>query len=397
LRLTFIPLVIGISLQALCIIFTAASFAAPDSDSFGPPRDFRYGLEGLMDPEEIPEHRRGHVKAFSLAWGEVPKDPTVLILNEGTLRQLVERTYKKNFLEDIELRDLHVPDFDFVTDLPHLKWISIVAEPPNLNQTLLNALATDKSLRHVLIRGDISRLDLSVLKDLPKLSRLHLMDSHLTAENISQLARIKALRSLELENPELPADQFCKLSQLKSVRELQMAGFSVAGDNLSFLRELPNLHRLHLRVTTDSSAMDQVTAARNLEVFSCVRMTDADLAKLGSLTRLWAIEILGGRGTSVTGETLFTLHNLPLRYLSLQQCRLSEQGLRQLTDMKTLEGLDLTWTAISDADILRLSALTSLRTLRLDCVKYVTPAGVEKLCELLPDCSIHFGRNCTEY
>jgi Leucine-rich repeat (LRR) protein len=102
-------------------------------------------------------------------------------------------------------------------------------------------------------------------------------------------------------------------------------------------------------------------------------------------------------GTFPTGETLGALHQLPLEYLDLADCPLTEQGFAQIATLKNLKALDLTWTKITDAEIEALAPLRSLRLLKLDCTEQSSIAGPTNLSRALPNCSIHYSTNCPHY
>jgi hypothetical protein len=397
-------LCIAASLTALAATICGPSLA--ENYRFGPTTHVgQYELEALMEPADIPEYKKEHTGPYNLGTDGNPKDPRFLFAYLDSKEPILKHEYNKELIEEIQLKEVALDDFEFMTALPHLKEILILAtEPKHLNQKLLNALATNKSLRHVQLLGDISQLDISVLKDLPKLSTLYLMYSHLTKANIGQIAKIQSLRWLRLENPDLPKNQFGELRQLKSLQELRLTRFYSQDADFSFLRDLPNLRRLYLSqmpgTNPDPAAINQIAAATNLEVLSYC-LFDADLPKLRSLTNLRALQSLplvnGNAQGTIHGETLSTLNNPHLQYLSLNACPLTQEGFRQLIAIRSLKGLDLSWTPIGETNITALSALTSLRRLAIDCVGCSTPTAPAKLSESLPNCSIEYSTNCHGY
>ena len=68
----------------------------------------------------------------------------------------------------------------------------------------------------------------------------------------------------------------------------------------------------------------------------------------------------------------------PTSYLSLMKCRLSDRAVGHLSRMVWLKKLSLSWTSVTDADVLSLGSLRSLESLTLiDCP--ITDTGLSAL------------------
>ncbi len=78
-----------------------------------------------------------------------------------------------------------------------------------------------------------------------------------------------------------------------------------------------------------------------------------------------------------------------LNNLNLAHCdQLTEEGLKVLSELKSIEYLDLRETPVTDAALQELSTLKSLKRIMLmDCTR-VTDAGVAEFQRSLPLCEI---------
>jgi hypothetical protein len=116
------------------------------------------------------------------------------------------------------------------------------------------------------------------------------------------------------------------------------------------------------------------------------RVNSADLECLAQKSSLRA---LGLSEMPLADDDLETIQSLSLRWLSLHRTRVSDHGMRHLTQMQTLEYLDLTRTRVGDAGLEPLADLPNLRRLILNRCK-VTRAGADALRLKLPKCQIQW-------
>ena len=76
-----------------------------------------------------------------------------------------------------------------------------------------------------------------------------------------------------------------------------------------------------------------------------------------------------------------------VRYLGLDDTKVTDAGISHLAGMKSLEKLWLNRTAVGDGAITALGRLTSLKHLYLGGSR-VTPEGLKRLRELIPGCEV---------
>ncbi len=105
-------------------------------------------------------------------------------------------------------------------------------------------------------------------------------------------------------------------------------------------------------------------------------ITDAELVHLKGLKHLVYV---GLKGTQITDAGLEHLERITgLRTLTLDRTKITDAGLEHLKRMTKLGYLNLSGTQINDAGLVHLKALTSLRRLDLEGTQ-VTDAGVKHL------------------
>jgi hypothetical protein len=116
------------------------------------------------------------------------------------------------------------------------------------------------------------------------------------------------------------------------------------------------------------------------------RLGDRMVAPLGELTDLQDLNL---RQTLITDKGVAALKDLGrLRVLTLSENRISDTSLESLKDLKSLQVLGLSETDISDAGLPALYGLTELQAVYLSRCAKVTPAGIKKLQDALPQARI---------
>jgi hypothetical protein len=185
---------------------------------------------------------------------------------------------------------------------------------------------------------------------------------------------------------------------LRQLRKLMITNCPVTDAGIDELSGLTHLESLWL---TDTQITDRALK-RIAERFPDLRclsvggvvgnahVTDAGVDCLGDLRGLERLEL---SGSALTDRCLKTLARLPnLRSLCLDQTKISDEGLGELSGLDKLEELDLSFTAVSDAGLARLEGLKSLKLLQANCA-HVTAAGKNALCRALPGCRVDLGEN----
>lgn len=178
------------------------------------------------------------------------------------------------------------------------------------------------------------------------------------------------------------------LEALAELEDLSVAGCRKVSDaGVKHVGGLRKLRRLDLMDTQLTDA-----GIENLKGMECLeelridgtRVTGAALTRLAHLRRLRSLIFAD---TFVSDAQLAHLRNLPqLERLSLASA-ITDAGAARLAEMKRLRQLFLGKTRISDAGLAQLSRLRELRYLYIDGSN-VSPAGIERFEERLPQCTI---------
>ena len=150
-----------------------------------------------------------------------------------------------------------------------------------------------------------------------------------------------------------------------SVGAVQLTGSKVNDTSLSIIERFTDLKWLTLIGT---------------------KVTDAGLEHLKGLTNLQGLSIQYAEITDTGLEHLKGLTKL--QTLHLNHTKITDAGLEHLTELSNLRALSLRNTKITDEGLIHLRRLTRLDYLSLVDVFGVTPEGVKKLQQALPNCNI---------
>jgi hypothetical protein len=116
------------------------------------------------------------------------------------------------------------------------------------------------------------------------------------------------------------------------------------------------------------------------------KVTDADLKQLANLTKMKTLKL--DAASNITDDGVKNLADLKqLTDLGLAQTKVTDAGLKYLTGLTELKSLSLSFDNITDAGLESLAGLKKLEMLGLPFTK-VTPAGIKKLQAALPNCKI---------
>ncbi|MDE0734260.1 MAG: PQQ-binding-like beta-propeller repeat protein [Pirellulaceae bacterium] len=225
--------------------------------------------------------------------------------------------------------------------------------------------------RHLAIDGSLQSEVLQLLEAVSRPLVLNLAGTRISSYGIEQLSGLKSLHGLNLELcPGADDDAVKQLSKASALRVLGLMGVPVTEKGLESLQTLKNLRSLDLEICeqigdTGCTVLAGFPALRVLVLkktaFEPIRVTDAGLEKLATLTQL--------------------------RVLNLYANNISDQGLVHLGRLSKLRQLDLSLTAITDAGLVHLEKLSGLTHLDLlysngFAGPIITGAGVKSLAGL---------------
>jgi hypothetical protein len=176
-----------------------------------------------------------------------------------------------NAVQSLEIHEVEFTSYHFLDNLPSLQDALIVSSAPGqINQSLLNALSTCRSLNRLTLYGSGSPLNFAVLRRLPQLHRLILSRCDMTQTTIDQISQIGSLQSLEVENPNINEVGTIDLAKLKSLRELRLSGTALGAAKISSVARLSNLNWLELRGINSENYIKVVSSLANLRRLSLV-------------------------------------------------------------------------------------------------------------------------------
>lgn len=291
----------------------------------------------------------------------------------------------------VEVKDLSLGGLDFKSDVTQL-------DLSGRGIADISVLADCTALTSLDLSGNAELADISVLVNMPGLSRLSLAST-----KVSSLSPIMALTKLQyLDLSKSAVTNLAALSGLTELTELKLDGCAVTG--LSVLSGLTKLTSLSLRDMAigdaDLAYLEGLTSLKTLDLTGCLGITGAAVdtlkGKLPSCQVSASEEIYGVRlGESVydlkdsfvdaSGQNVQSLEEVS-RFTSLRTLLLNNNPYINLSGLGTqtsLTALELDSCGLTSIDELRtLTALQSLSLMHNDLREIEALGGMKDLKEL---------------
>ncbi|MCR9117803.1 MAG: hypothetical protein NXI22_12740 [bacterium] len=275
----------------------------------------------------------------------------------------------------------------------------------------LRKLCTIKSLREFLF--DFAEVNDEGFSDMPLLVNLETLTlwEPVGREGMQSLCKLKSLRSLTVplvdekdrsHRFEHPLDAraanskrlgFEFVHQLKTLEELSLSGRIFNAVDIDCLTTLPRLQALSFgsifgRSVLDENACASIAKLENLKTLSLgLLQTDDAIAPICSMDNLEELDCSHAFNISDFGLTNIDQMK-SLRKLSLANTKISNSTvMRRLVKMPQLKTLDLSGTWINDRSVKPLGTMKSLRELDISSTD-ITPQGSLKLEFKLPDTKV---------
>lgn len=212
------------------------------------------------------------------------------------------------------------------------------------------------------------RLDfLNAYKD--DLVMLSLADLDVTDDVTDCLAGFHRLKSLDLANTEISDATLLKLRNLTDLRELKVSRTNVKGPGLAVTKYMPKLRELSLSHNLlDANALSYLPDLKELDGLrlGSTHTTDATLAGVLRFQSLGRLNVQGNQG--VTNKGVARLTELKsLQSLDLDDTGVTAQCLNSLERMPKLTRLTLDLRRISSDEIVKMQA--KLPRVKIDAVK----------------------------
>ncbi len=248
---------------------------------------------------------------------------------------------------------------------------------------------------------EVTDASLVPLRELRDLKQLTLNSTRVTAKGIEELrAALPALEVFPPALPSAPEEQEAIARLIRVGVELQagdqgrierahLSGPHLTDAALVDLRAFGSLKTLTISTSNVTDAgLVHLEGLSNLESLSLLRVTvtDAGLVHVRGLSGLRRFTLVG---TRLSGAGLVYLRDLPnFKRLTLCDTGVSDAALVHLEPLRGLERLHLSETTLTDAGLAHLHGLKALQHLKLAGSTQITPAGIAKLQEALPNTKI---------
>ena len=289
-------------------------------------------------------------------------------------------------LELYRLPDVDATAFRAIASLPALKACRLVLDScPGLHFCALQDNQRITDLRLHWGKADVAAT-LAVVASMKSVKRLELeFGKALTDEHVTVLAAMPGLRCLHLlGHTRLTGRTLATLAASGQLEELFLWGCPIDNNGIKQISMLSGLRALSLDKATvaDSEGLlplRALTAMRELRL-NVPQFDDPAAAILASMPEL---ETLSIRDTKVSSAALSYLSGHgALNSLDVRDCvKVGDRGLMSISDVLTLEFLDLRNTGTSPTGIARLKTLTRLKWLDVSYT-WVTLSALRHLSNL---------------
>ena len=238
--------------------------------------------------------------------------------------------------------------------------------------------------------GSIGDAALEAIKDMKRLSVLHLHATQVGDAGLKHLKELKTIKVLTLGNTKVTDEGLQNLRSLQNIIFLDLNSTRITDAGLRELKHHPNLATLRLNNTQVTDAgLIELRHLANLTALDLndTRVSDSGLKEIAALRKLSSLNL---SKTHITDAGLKKLRALTtLTRLDLWDTKLTDAGMKEIKELKNLTSLTLFRTKVTDSGVMELMALKNLTSLMLDNTQ-VTEAGVSDLRKALPSCSISY-------
>lgn len=364
----------------------------------------------LTDPDDVPVSIEPisdshHWESFCPARGDVTVPANKLLMlgvGEPHLKDLSHlRQLKPDDLYGLGISGTMAPPFPNQPVLPHLSGLTGLRELSIYNINIrggdLRHLKGLTSLRSIRIRDPDEPIDphIQYLANRKLLEYLHL-ECLCTDAGLQGLNGLPALRGMALNSNAIKGPGLAHLETLPALRLLTLIGQEFSDQGLAGVTNLKSLTRLKLwcirgdwEVTDAGLAnLSGLTRLEELECTRLPRVTDAGMVHLKPLRSLKKLDLgwahLTEKGLAQLGEmkSLESLRNpggitdaglawlaeaFKLRELNISGEQITDEGIRHLAGLRSLECLHLSQTSMTDASMDAIAELTNLKDLSIYC------------------------------
>ncbi len=216
--------------------------------------------------------------------------------------------------------------------------------------------------------------------------------------DFARIGTLRELRSLTLEYRTTFSDDALKhLKDLKKLETLNLSRTSLTGSGLRHIAGLPNLRTLNLngcpRINDDEmKSLSRATSLKKISLEGTSGSWQSDEQWQMQLRFSYNVyadvqdvnrndhRLAGYRG-GISDKGLEPLSKLNLQSLSLSRTRITNDGMKRISNIKSLNELNLDYTAVTNLGLAEVSKLSQLKKLSLNFT-FVTDKGLEEIGKL---------------
>lgn len=239
---------------------------------------------------------------------------------------------------------------------------------------------------------NVSSKGIKLIKNFTSLERLTL-PRQITDEGLADIAESLPLKALYFSNNKATNDGLRHLAKLTWLEEMSLGGDRINDAGLAHLANLPRLRYLMLWGNfTDAGLahLKNVPSLRILHAGQLNQITNAGLAHLSELPNLENLSLHWAEG--IADDGIAQLKKMrSLKKLDIRKSQVTDKGLAHLAQIKSLEYLDLPEKGVTDQGLSYLAQLKGLKHLviarpyktdpKMD-KGYYTDKGLKELSEL---------------
>jgi len=277
-----------------------------------------------------------------------------------------------------------------LTEITSLSQLSFISE--QLDDTGLANIAEIKSLKGLRFYSEkITNEGLSHLVKLDLLEELFPSSRNIDVDCLVHIAKLPILRYIVLSNKNFCNQEIIHLKELSSLRKLDFISPQISYEWLESMSKLSQLEELAIQNAAlnddyfaplkSLSSLKKLRLQRGFRGDSGNNFTDISLAALSQIKSLESLELYYGHFTDKGLERLSELNKL--RTLVIPNCHsFTDAGLEYLIQLANLEHLNIGSGGLTDDGMVVIGQLTSLKELKLFNNRYITNRGLSRLAGL---------------
>jgi len=281
--------------------------------------------------------------------------PHELQFDEGTVGKKEIAAIKKHEATLVEVIECTVSDefLDGLTECPQVNFLTLKDSvlPPNVGTRLAKLTQVDHLNLH---EARITDKDLECVRCMPQLRWIGIGGTNISNKGFANLAACPNLDYIEGQSTQLQGDQPW-LSKLTKLKKVDFSHTHINDAAVARLAQMQHLEKLY--------------------VWDCKNLTGKSVH---SINRIPSLRVLWIGDTSLKPADISILANAPsLRELSIEGITIGgNRGIDNLLKLRQVSSLSLARSDLTDAGLMRLASLPSLRGVAVYECPHITSAGI---------------------